>query len=389
MIKPYRIDVPQEVVTDLKQRLSVTRWPDEVANKDWESGTDLKYLRELCAYWQHDFDWYRQQELLNGFAHFQDTIDGLEIHFIHEKGRGTTNIPLLLTHGWPDSIFRFYKLIPLLTEPDERGIAFDVVAPSIPGFGFSGKPTEAGMNPKQIARMFNELMTSSLGYKQYAAHGGDWGSTITEHIALYHADNLSGILLTDVPFIHGLKPPEDLSPAEQKFVKKRAAWDQKEGGYMRIQGSKPQTLSYGLNDSPAGLAGWIIEKFHAWSDDEGNLESVYTKDELLTNIMIYWVTQTANSSIRIYYETMKQMMDAQFNPLTKLNPFEKTGDRAKVRAGFAIFPKDIGQPPREWAERFFDVQQFNEMSAGGHFAALEQPELLAKELRTFFVPAVS
>lgn len=288
---------------------------------------------------------------------------------------------MLLIHGYPDSFVRFLKIIPLLTEPDEDGFSFDVVVPSIPGYGFSDIPTEEGMNPKKIAGLFADLMTKELGYEKFIAQGGDWGGSITEQLALYHADNLLAIHLTDLPFQHTLDKPDDLSGAEKKFYEKMQAWQQTEGAYSMIQSTKPQSLAYGVNNSPAGLAAWIVEKFYAWSDNDGNLESAFTKDELLTNITIYWVTQTINSSFRIYYEAMKAIMAAKYNPLVKLNPFDKTGKKSHVNAGFALFPKDIGNPPKELVERFFTVKHWTEMPAGGHFAAMEQPERLANDIR--------
>ena len=384
MKQPFRIHIQQDVLDDLKLRLSKTRWTDEIENDKWEMGTNESYLKELCAYWQNDFDWHKQEALLNSFTQYTSTVDDFTLHFIHEEGKGTTRIPLLITHGWPDSIVRFIKLIPLLTAADENGVSFDVIAPSIPGFGFSEIPSEKGMNPKKIAGLFNELMTKELGYEKYYAHGGDWGSSITEQIALYHSKSLLGIHLTDVPFSHGLKPLKDPSPAEEKFIKKTKQWVQTQGAYSSILSTKPQSLAYGLNDSPAGLAGWIVEKFYNWSDNGGNLENAFTKDELLTNLTIYWATQTINSSIRIYYEAIQVIMQAMYNPLVKLNPFDKTDDKVKAPTSLAMFPKDIsGDAPREFAERFFNVQQWTEMSKGGHFAALEQPQLLADDIRTF------
>jgi pimeloyl-ACP methyl ester carboxylesterase len=223
-----------------------------------------------------------------------------------------------------------------------------------------------------------------LGYEKFISHGGDWGSGITEQLALYHENSILAIHLTDVPFRHALAPlPDDASSAEKKYVKNTAIWQQKEGAYSMIQSTKPQTLAYGLNDSPAGLAAWIIEKFRSWSDNDGNIENTFSKDELLTNLTIYWATGTINSSFRLYNETMKAMMQALYNPLTKLNPFDKTGSRSEVPAAFAIFPKDISFPPEEFAARFFNIQQWTVMPAGGHFTAMEQPELLAGNIREF------
>jgi pimeloyl-ACP methyl ester carboxylesterase len=380
----YNININRSVLDDLKARINATRWADEIDNEKWEYGTNKKYLQELCNYWKTDFNWKAQEDYLNSFQHYKTNIDNTGIHFIHEKGRGTSSVPLLLIHGYPDSFVRFLKMIPLLTEPDENGFSFDLVIPSIPGYGFSDIPSESGMNTKRIAGLFAKLMTEELGYEKFISHGGDWGSGITEQLALYHENSLLAIHLTDVPFQHALAPlPDDASNAEKKYVKNTGIWQQKEGAYSMIQSTKPQTLAYGLNDSPVGLASWIVEKFKSWSDDSGNIENVFTKDELLTNITIYWVTGTINSSFRLYNETMKAIMQAMYNPLTKLNPFDKTGDKSEVPAAFAIFPKDISSPPEEFAVRFFNVQQWTEMPEGGHFAAMEQPGLLAANIREF------
>ena len=383
MKQPFKINIDQAVLDDLKRRVSNTRWTDEIDNEKWEMGANKSYLKELCSYWQHGFDWRKQEALLNSFAQYKAVVDDFTLHFIYEEGKGTTRIPLLITHGWPDSIVRFYKLIPLLTAADENGLSFDVVAPSIPGFGFSEIPTKKGMNPKKIAGLFNELMTKELGYDTYYAHGGDWGSSITEQVALYHSKSVLGIHLTDVPFGHSMKPPKDPTAAEEAFLKKTKMWREKEGAYSSIQATKPQTVAYGLNDSPAGLAGWIVEKFDTWSDNDGNIENAFSKDELLTNLTIYWATGTINSSMRLYYEALQAILQATYNPLMKLNPFDKTDDKVEVPAAFARFPKEISHPPKEFAERFFNVQQWTEMSKGGHFAALEEPKLLAEDIRKF------
>jgi pimeloyl-ACP methyl ester carboxylesterase len=380
----YQIHIDQPVLDDLKARVSNTRWTDEIENEKWEYGTNKKYLQELCGYWVNGFNWREQEDKMNAFQHFKTKIHNTGIHFIHEKGRGRHSVPLLLIHGYPDSFVRFLKIIPLLTEPDENGFAFDVVVPSIPGYGFSDIPNEPGMNTKRIASLFEKLMTEELGYEKFISHGGDWGSGITEQLALYHEESLLAIHLTDVPFQHALVPlPDDAGSTEKKYIKDVGIWQQKEGAYSMIQSTKPQTIAYGLNDSPAGLAGWIIEKFKTWSDDDGYIENAFTKDELLANITIYWATGTINSSFRLYNETMKAMMQSMYNPLTKLNPLDKTGGKSEVPAAFAIFPKDISSPPEEFVARFFNIQQWTKMSAGGHFAAMEHPEILAGNIREF------
>ena len=379
----FNINIEQSILDDLKSRIAATRWTDEIDNRKWESGTNEGYLKQLCGYWKDGFDWKKQEAHLNTFNHYKTTIDGTGLHFIYQKGEGNITVPLLLTHGYPDSFVRFLKIIPLLTKADENGFSFDVIVPSIPGYGFSDIPTEAGMNTKKIAKLFTTLMTEELGYEKFVAHGGDWGSCIAEQIALYDAELLLGVHLTDVPFQHALAEPKDMSETEKKHFERVKRWQMTEGAYNMIQSTRPQTLAYGLNDSPAGLAAWIVEKFRAWSDNGGDIEHCFSKDELLTNITIYWVTQTINSSFRIYKETMQAMMQAMYNPLNKLNPFDKTGDKTEVPAAFALFPKDISSPPKDYAERYFNVRRWTEMPAGGHFAAMEQPKFLATDIREF------
>ena len=379
MPQPFLIEIEQEQIDDLHRRLAATRWPDEIANGKWEYGASKSYLQELCGYWQHGYSWKARQAYLNSFLHYKETIDDAAIHFLHHKGTGNSAIPILLIHGWPDSFVRFLELIPLLTKADDKGISFDVVVPSLPGFGFSDLPQEPGMNPKKMAALFAKMM-KSLGYEKFIAHGGDWGSSITEALALYHTDQLLGIHLTDVPSSHAMMPVDDPSAAEKIYLEEHKVWQQTEGGYFMIQSTKPQTLAYGLNDSPAGICGWIVEKFKSWTDNDGKIEDAIKRDMLLDNISIYWFTQTINSANRIYYEAMKAIMQSMHNPLQKLNPFDKTGKRSELPAGFALFPKDISSPPREFADRFFNVKRWSKMKQGGHFAAMEEPQDLADEL---------
>ena len=378
-MQPFKIDIAQPVLDDLHQRLAITRWPDELEDADWKYGTNRDYLKHLAAYWQNGYDWRAQEAKLNAFPHFKAEVAGLNLHFIRIEGKGSNPLPLLLVHGWPDSFFRMLPLLPLLTDPASHGgraeDSFTVIVPDLPGYGFSERPTEKGYDPKRMAAVLTELMTKTLGYDKFVAHGGDWGSSIVEQLALHHASALLGIHLTDVPSTHAKMADKlpDLSATEKAFVVKNKAWQKKEAGYQQIQGTKPETLAYGLNDSPVGLLGWIIEKFHAWSDNDGNIEHTFTKDDLLTNVMIYWVTQTISSSIRLYYETMH-------------SPSLLVPTHTKVPTGFAIFPKDITPAPRGFAERFFNVQHWQEMPRGGHFAALEEPGLLVADMRDFFRP---
>jgi pimeloyl-ACP methyl ester carboxylesterase len=380
-IAPYSIDVAEAILDDLNRRLANTRW-SQSPNLGWDGGTDASYLREFCDYWREAYNWRAEEQKLNRLAHYRTEIDGIGIHFVHERGKGPAPFPLILTHGYPDSFYRFVKLIPLLTDPASFGgdaeDAFDVVIPDIPGYGFSDKPDTRG-STFRVSDLWARLMTERLGYERFGAHGGDWGSTITEQLAKQHSDSVIAIHLTDVPFGHILRKPDDPSPDEQKFFKKNEKWLQKEGAYALIQSTKPQSLAPGLNDSPAGLAAWIVEKFRAWSDCGGDVESRFTRDELLTNVMIYWVTQSIGTSFLTYFDY------ANAGAITWMaQGLKNWAGSSTVPAAFVLFPADIGQPPREWAERFFNVQRWTAMPRGGHFAAMEEPELVAADLREWF-----
>jgi pimeloyl-ACP methyl ester carboxylesterase len=383
-VQPYRIEVPIPVLDDLRDRLTKTRFITGMADAGWDRGTDNDYLKSLCDYWRRDFNWRAQERNLNSFEHFRAEVDGVGIHFIHARGRGPNPIPVLLIHGWPDSFARFLKVIPMLTDPAARGASqqpsFDVIVPSLPGFGFSDRPQKQGLTFK-LGDLFHKLMVEELNYPRFAVQGGDWGGMVAEYMARSHASSVIGIHLTDVPFFHMFQKPGDLSGAEEKYLKKMQQFQQTEGAYALIQSTRPQTLACGLNDSPAGLAAWMIEKFRSWSDCDGDLESRFTRDEILTHIMIYWATQTIDSSFAPYYDM------ANAGPMRWIAETVKTwvGSSA-VPAGFALFPKDLVTPPRAWAERFFNVQRWTEMPRGGHFAAMEEPELLASDLRATFEP---
>jgi microsomal epoxide hydrolase len=375
-IHPFTVYIPQATLDDLRDRLSRTRWPDEVEGADWDYGTNLDYLRSLVDYWQHAFDWRAQEALLNQFAQFRADIDGFGIHFLHERGRGPNPVPIVLTHGWPDSFYRMYKIIPLLTDPARHGgdpaDSFDVIVPSMPGYGFSDRPQQRGMTPKRTAELWARLMTEVLGYRRFAAAGGDIGSRVTRLLALAHPDLLIGIHLTDVGLPAVIPDQSELTLAEKQYLSAVEQWRAQESAYAMMHSTKPQTLAYGLNDSPVGLAGWMVEKFRAWSDCQGEVEKRFSKDELLTHIMIYWVSGTINSSMRMYYE------------IGHTSPPLFPGQHIEVPAGVAIFPKDIGVPPREWGERTLRVQRWTEMPRGGHFAAMEEPELLAGDIQSYF-----
>jgi pimeloyl-ACP methyl ester carboxylesterase len=380
-IQPFTIAIPQVTLDDLQERLARTSWPDEAEGVDWNYGTPLNYMKELVNYWQHSYDWRTQEAKLNQFAQFRAEVDGQSIHFIHVRGKGPNPTPLLLIHGWPDSFYRFHKIIPLLTDPESFGgnaeDSFDVIVPSLPGFGFSDRPNfPGGMKSLRSASLLSKLMTEELGYKRYAIGGGDVGGRVTRLLALAHPEQVLGIHLTDIGFPREISFPPDVpnpSPAEGRFLGSVGMWFFQEGAYASLQTTKPQTISYALTDSPAGLAAWLVEKFRAWSDCDGEIEKSYTKDELLTNIMIYWVTKTISSSARLYHEDGLQSA-----------PQLSVGQYIEVPAGVATFPKDLTYPPRELGERFLRIASWSEMPRGGHFAALEEPALLAEDLRTFF-----
>ena len=376
-VKPFVIDVPDEVLADLKERLARTRFPDQLVGVTWDYGTDRAYLEELVSYWRDEFDWRAQERRLNAFDQFETTIDGLSVHFLHVRSSSPNAVPLLLVHGWPGSIAEFAKVIGPLTEPQEHGgrpsDAFHVVAPSLAGYGFSGKPTAPGFGPEQVADVHAKLM-ERLGYGRYGLQGGDWGAIVNRWLAFKYPERVSGLHLN---FVLGAAPEDPDDPyagvpeSESRRHQERQQFLNNELGYAQIQSTRPQTLGYGLNDSPAGLAAWIIEKFRAWCDCRGDIESAFTKDELLTNVMIYWVTETISSSTRLYFESRST------SPSVTL-------DYVDVPTGVSVFPKELMLPPRRWVETKFNVTQWTEMPRGGHFAALEQPELLVEDIRKFF-----
>ena len=383
-VEPFRVAVADDALDDLRRRLDHTRWIEDMGSGGWDFGLSIEYMRELVDYWRRQYDWRAAERGMYTFAHFQTHIDRRRVHFIHERGRGPQPLPIVLTHGFPDSFLRFTKLIPMLTDPASHGgdpnDAFHVVAPSLPGFAFSDPGEEAG-TIFRVGDIWHRLMTETLGYERYAAHGGDWGSLVTELVGRDHADSVVGIHLTDVPFYHAFRKPDDGTAKEKKYLEGIEKFGQREGAYALIQGAQPQALALGLNDSPAGLAAWIIEKWRRWSDCDGDIESRFTKNELLSNVMVYWVTGTINTSFGPYYDIAHAGTIAWMK--------QKLGERSgalDVPAAFAMFPKDLSTPPREWAERFFNVERWTEMSSGGHFAALEEPGMLAKDIREFFRP---
>jgi epoxide hydrolase len=373
---PFRINVSDAVLSDLKERLARTRFPSEIEGSGWEYGTNLAYLRDLVAYWRTTFDWRAQERRLNQLPQFKTTIDDVEVHFVHQRSSRADATPLVFIHGWPGSFVEVTKIIGPLTDPTAHGgraeDAFHIVAVSLPGYGFSGKPRQPGYSSRRIAGMIAQLM-ARLGYRRYGAQGGDWGGIIVRQLGLVDPSHLIGLhsnmCIAGAP--PGLANPNEGVPAEDlKRVEAARGRIANETGYSQLQGTKPQTLGYLLNDSPAGLAAWIVEKFRTWSDSDGNVEKRFTKDELLTNITIYWVTETGPSSIRLYYENRKD---------------PGLQGRVDVPVACARFPGEpFANAPRRWIEAAYNLQQYTEMPRGGHFAALEEPELLVADIRTFF-----
>ena len=375
----FKVHIEQKTLDDVRARLEHTRWPDEIEGAGWDYGTNLTYLKNLVNYWRRDFNWRSQEQAINRFAHFKANIDELHLHFIHERGKGPAPMPLLLLHGWPGSFVQMLKLLPLLSDPQAYGgdalDAFDVIVASLSGYGFSDRPKQPGMGIKQMADLFHTLMTEELGYRRYAVHGTDWGHGILLQLAFDHPQALVG-LHTGGTLIPGGLLPDDLTSAEQAYMNHFQHWRSQETAYAALHMTKPQTLAYGLNDSPAGLAAWMIEKFRSWSDCDGDVEKAFSKDELLTNIMIYWVTQTINSSMRIYYES----------PLPAFQGKIFSRRRIEVPLAWAQPPKDMFPMPRSWAERFYDIDQWTDLPAGSHFPEWEQPDAVAQDMRTFFRP---
>jgi pimeloyl-ACP methyl ester carboxylesterase len=377
MIEPFSIAVPQADIDDLRSRLARTRWPDAGAG-GWADGTDRAYLQEIVAYWRDEFDWRTAEARLNAIPQVRVDCGNIRIHALHVRGTGPAALPLVITHGWPGSVVEMLAIAPRLTDPAAHGgdpqDAFDVVIPSLPGYGFSDRPSSGGTEPRAIARMWLALM-SALGYPRFGAQGGDWGSAVSFELALAAPDRLAGVHLNFMPagYVPALSDLVDASPQEVTCLEARARWSGAEGAYAMLHGTKPQSLAYGLNDSPAGLAGWILEKFRSWSDCGGEPERVFARDDLLTNISLYWFTQTIGSSIRLYRER---------NLAPPVPPAVPPG----VAFGYAVFPKEIWAPARRLLERVMRIERYEVMPRGGHFAAFEQPDLLAAEIRAFFRP---
>jgi pimeloyl-ACP methyl ester carboxylesterase len=383
-VKPFKIHIEDAVLVDLKERLARTRWPEPIPGSGWDYGVELGYLRQLVDYWGTSYDWRKHERALNEFPQFTTEIDGLPIHFIHQRSKSPDALPLVIIHGWPGSIYEFHKIIGPLTQPEDHGgkseDAFHVVCPSLPGFGFSGQPRERGWSSQRMAESIAKLM-ARLGYTRYGAQGGDWGASITRWLATNDGEHCVGGHSNFPPSSQPSEEPmRGVTPQEVERMRNRAAELNDQRAYGAIQGTRPQTLGFALNDSPAGLAAWIVDKFWAWSDHGGNLENSFTRDELLTNIMLYWVTQSMPSSTRIYFESQHNLPRP-----ASMTEFAKSSGKPSPM-GFALFPKEINVPPRAWVERTMGgtLIHWTEMPRGGHFAALEQPQLLVEDIRAFF-----
>ncbi len=374
-VDEFWIEIPQRALDDLHERLVRTRLPEQITDAGWDYGMELGYLTELLAYWRDEYDWRRAEARLNAFDHFLTEIDGTTVHYLHARSPEPDALPLIITHGWPGSIVEFLDIIGPLSDPRAHGgdpqDAFHVVCPSIPGYAFSGPTHERGWNSGRVARAFIELM-AGLGYPRYGAQGGDWGSMISTQIGAADPEHVAGVHLNMVIAF----PPADvdmsaLTDAERDSLASLDYYQREENGYARIQGTRPQTIGYALDDSPAGLAAWIVEKFRAWTDCDGDVERCLTKDVMLDNIMLYWLTGTAHSAGRLYYEVDH-------------GGAHVPNARVEVPVGVASFPREVLRFPRSWAESRYNIVRWTDMPRGGHFAALEQPDLLVDDVRSFF-----
>jgi pimeloyl-ACP methyl ester carboxylesterase len=373
----FKLHVPDAALTDLQERLSRTRLPDQTPGEPWAFGTDVAYMRTLIDYWRDRFDWRTQEARLNVFPQYKVRLHDIDLHFLHVPGKGPDPHPLLLSHGWPGSIFEFLELIPRLTDPEQFGgdpaDAFTIIAPSLPGYGLSFAPSQRRFGVEAIADCFAVLMSELLGYHRFGAQGGDWGSFITARLGYAYPERLSGIHLNLMPIRRDPTMVSNPTPEESRFLDELQLWLKEETGYQWIQGTRPQTLAFALTDSPAGLAAWIVEKFRAWSDCDGDVEAVFSRDHLLANISLYWFTGAIGSSFWPYYARMH-------------GPWPiPAGETIAVPTGYCEFPREIVRPPRSVAERTFtNLERWSVMEHGGHFAAMEQPDTLAQEIRSFF-----
>ena len=375
MIQPFRIDVPDQTLEQIRTQVADYPWHEMPDDGGWAYGTPLGYMKELCAYWINEFDWRKQEAQINHFSHFIAPVQGIDLHFIQEKGDGPSPLPLIISHGWPGSIVEFLDIIQPLAHPQRFGgsedDAFDVIVPSLPGFGFSGRPARP-IGPRKMANLFNRLMTDVLGYPNYLAQGGDWGGAISSWLGFEHAPACQAIHINILTMRH---PDGPHGPEEEAWAVQFERDQLLENGYRTQQATKPQTLSYAMMDSPVGVAAWIIEKFNSWSDTDGdNIESAHTKDSLLTNIMVYLVTKTFNTASWIYYGRREEGGRL----------LSTDNRRVEVPTAAALFPAELlAWPPRSYVERLYNITHWSEMPRGGHFAALEEPELLIDDIRAF------
>ena len=377
--QPFTLHVPEADIAELHARLAKTRFPDQAPDAPWAYGTDLGYLRGLVEHWRSRFDWRAWEARLNAFPQFKVPLDGIDLHYLHVPGKGPDSKPLLLLHGWPGSVFEFLEIIPRLTNPVQFGgdaaDSFTVIAPSLPGYGLSFRPNQKRLGISAIADCCADLMVDVLGHKKFAAQGGDWGAHLCSNLGVRHASKLAGIHVNMLSLRPDQPPPANPTPEEQRYAKEMQVWLKEETGYSQIQGTRPQTLAYGLTDSPAGLAAWIAEKFHVWTDHAGDFEAAVARDHLLANISLYWFTGAIGSSFWPYYDRLHGPW-----PI----PDGRTVD---VPTGYAAFPKEIRRPPRSIAEKTYtNIRQWTAMPKGGHFAAMEQPDALARDVQRFFTP---
>jgi pimeloyl-ACP methyl ester carboxylesterase len=374
-VEPFTVDVGQGVLEDLRSRLARTRWPDAAPGEPWAQGTDLAYLRELLAYWAGGFDWRARERELNAFDHFRAEVDGVWIHFVHARARNGGGIPLVLTHGWPSTFVEMLALVPLLTDPPE-GRSFDLVIPSLPGYGFSQRPARTGVTARFTAGLWHRLM-QGLGYERYGAHGGDWGASVSTFMALDDPERMLGVHLGNLDNRPYSGPgSRQLTDAERAYTLDFGRWLVEEHAYAEQQATKPQTLAYALTDSPAGVAAWIVEKWRAWADTKGDVDGRFGRDLLLTVITLYWANATIATSMRDYY-------DERWSPEATIGPDDFVGVPTAMALFYANFIPE-GVPPREWVERLYNVQRWTPMPRGGHFPAVEEPELLARDIADFF-----
>lgn len=380
-MEPFTIAVADEVLADLDRRLAATRWTEDFANDDWRYGANVAYFKSLLAYWRDGYDWRARERAMNALPQFTTDVDGVRIHFVHQKGKGPNPIPLILSHGWPWTFWDYRKVIGPLSDPAAYGgdpaDAFDVVVPSLPGYGFSTPLRTPGINFWKTADLWVSLM-DQLGYGRFAAQGGDWGSFISAQLGHKHAERMIGVHIHTPSFLDflttGRFDKDDFTPEERPKLHWMAAFAQEETGYMALQRTKPMTPAIGLNDSPAGLLAWLVEKRRKWSDCDGEVERRFDKDELIDLAMIYWVTESYGTSARFYYEGAH-------------DPWKPSHDRMPVveaPTAIAVMPHELTHPPRKWAERYYNLQRWTELPAGGHFAAAEEPEAIVADLRAFF-----